>query len=177
MTSYPFPHLQLQMSDVLNTVKNFFALVSSTPSGDYETGERRFAVEDFDKRLCEMGVSLAEMGSRKWVSILDISGNRYVLITYSHGKGLYLSPFLGSDWMVLIINSSSLQAECSETYQHWARFSLLIKINHWKQGKINMRRVFWGGFFSLQPALLACDSGFFFWMQLFSWLFTVAARK
>lgn len=164
MTSYPFPHLQLQMSDVLNTVKNFFALVSSTPSGDYETGERRFAVEDFDKRLCEMGVSLAEMGSRKWVSILDISGNRYVLITYSHGEGLYLSPFLGSDWMVLIINSSSLQAECSETYQHWARFSLLIKINHWKQGKINMRR---GGFFcffvfSLQPALLACDSGFFF---------------
>ncbi|KAK7465927.1 hypothetical protein BaRGS_00037537, partial [Batillaria attramentaria] len=68
----------LQMSDVLNTVKNFFRLCQESPAGDYETGGRRFHLEDFDKRLMDMGVRLRDGGSRKRVTIMDISNNQEV---------------------------------------------------------------------------------------------------
>lgn len=64
------------MSDVLTAVKNFFNLFKKVPEGDYATGERRFAVEDFDKRLKQVGVELKDGGSRKRVTIMEISDNK-----------------------------------------------------------------------------------------------------
>ncbi|KAL8574325.1 hypothetical protein ACOMHN_015856 [Nucella lapillus] len=78
MTALGKPQLLLQMSEVLTTVKNFFTLCCNTPEGTREIGGRRFEVEDFDRRLSEMGVSLKDRGSRKRVSIMEISQNGQV---------------------------------------------------------------------------------------------------
>ena len=63
------------MSEVLTTVKNFFTMFCGLPEGTHEMGGRRFEVEDFDKRLSQMGVSLKDKGSRKRVSIMEVSNN------------------------------------------------------------------------------------------------------
>ncbi|XP_076453002.1 proline dehydrogenase 1, mitochondrial-like isoform X1 [Babylonia areolata] len=73
MTALGKPQLLLQMSEVLTTVKNFITLFNDMPEGTHEIGGRRFEVEDFDRRLAEMGVSLKDRGSRKRVSIMEVT--------------------------------------------------------------------------------------------------------
>ena len=61
------------MSEVLTTVKNFFTMFCNVPAGKTVMGQRRFELEDFDQRLSDMGVQLKDEGSRKRVSIMEMS--------------------------------------------------------------------------------------------------------
>lgn len=74
------------MSEVLTTVKNFFTMFVGMPEGRHEMGGRLFEVEDFDQRLSQMGVSLKDKGSRKRVSIMEVSNNGSVKALPSAGS-------------------------------------------------------------------------------------------
>ncbi|XP_012942308.1 proline dehydrogenase 1, mitochondrial isoform X2 [Aplysia californica] len=74
LTALGKPQLLLQMSEVLMTAKNFFAMLHKT-QGEIDTGELRFGLEDFDSRLREIGVQLQEGKKRTWVSVKDISAD------------------------------------------------------------------------------------------------------
>lgn len=60
------------MSEVLVTIKHFFAMIKKT-QGEIDKGELRFGMEDFDSRLKDIGVQLKEGEKRTWVSVKDIS--------------------------------------------------------------------------------------------------------
>ncbi|BFZ18280.1 hypothetical protein BsWGS_21319 [Bradybaena similaris] len=72
LTALGKPQLLLQMSEVLVTIKHFFAMIKKT-QGEIDKGELRFGMEDFDSRLKDIGVQLKEGEKRTWVSVKDIS--------------------------------------------------------------------------------------------------------
>lgn len=71
-----FCSFQIQMSDILNAVKNFFQYFRGVEAGEYDAGDRRFYLEDFDRQLTDKGIDLKDIGSTKRVSIMDISSAR-----------------------------------------------------------------------------------------------------
>ncbi|CAG5131662.1 unnamed protein product [Candidula unifasciata] len=85
LTALGKPQLLLQMSEVLVTIKHFFALIKKT-QGEIDEGELRFGLEDFDSRLKDIGVQLKEGEKRTWVSVKDIScdGSEVDLLDWSN---------------------------------------------------------------------------------------------
>jgi hypothetical protein len=68
------------MSEVLTTVKNFFTLFCGWKEGSCKIEDRYFEVQDFDKRLTDMGVNLMDGGSRKRVSIMEVTQHGSVAV-------------------------------------------------------------------------------------------------
>ncbi|KAK7088799.1 proline dehydrogenase 1, mitochondrial-like isoform X2 [Littorina saxatilis] len=143
LTALGRPQLLLQMSEVLTTVKNFITLCQQVPEGTHVTGERRFEVEDFDRRLSEMGVMLKDKGSRKRISIMEITQNGQVdlldwqnLLDINHSLSkLFLVPDLKTGKLRPIVEGLTEREE-DEMKNMLRRINALAKYAEEKEVRI-----------------------------------------